>query len=211
MDYLLNPAPHGARRRALRAGLAALASIALLGLAGCDRGTPQFKSIDITGADYAQALSLPDADGRVRSLDEWRGKVVVVFFGYTQCPDVCPTTLAELATVKRSLGADGERVVGVLVTVDPERDTPSILRAYVGSFGPDFVALRGDAAQTQAAATAFKVFYAKVPGATPDTYTMDHTAGEYVFDPKGRIRLFTRYGTGPDALLHDLKLLLAEQ
>jgi protein SCO1/2 len=192
--------------------MALLASaLAAGGLVGCDRGTASFRSIDITGADYAQSLALPDAaDGRLRSLDEWRGKVVVVFFGYTQCPDVCPSTLAELATVKRSLGADGDRVVGVFVTVDPERDTPEILRAYVGSFGPDFVALRGDPSQTQATAKAFKVFYAKAPGATPDSYTMDHTAGEYVFDPKGRIRLFTRYGTGPDALLHDLKLLLAE-
>jgi protein SCO1/2 len=194
------------RRRALCGFLIAAGAIATT--AGCDRGGAQFRSIDITGADYAQQLSLPDVDGRVRSLADWRGKVVVVFFGYTQCPDVCPSTLAELATVKRSLGADGDRVQGVFVTVDPERDTAEILRAYVGSFGPDFVALRGDAAQTQAAAKAFKVYYAKVPGATPDNYTMDHTAGEYVYDPQGRIRLFTRYGTGPDALLHDLRALL---
>lgn len=191
-----------------------LAAAVLLGagaFAGCERGKAQFQSIDITGADYAQRLALPDAaDGRMRTLADWRGKAVVVFFGYTQCPDVCPSTLAELATVKRSLGADGDRVQAVFVTVDPERDTPEILRAYVGSFGPDFVALRGDAAQTLAIAKEFKVYFAKAAGSTPGSYTMDHTAGEYVFDTQGRIRLFTRYGTGPDALVHDLELLLAE-
>ena len=186
---------------------------ALLALAGCERaGAPaSFKAIDITGAEYARELALPDADGQPRTLADFRGKVTVVFFGYTQCPDVCPGTLAELASVKQKLGADGRRVQGVFVTVDPERDTPEVLKAYVGSFGADFVALRGDDAQTRAAAKQFKVFYAKVPGQTESSYTMDHTAGSYVFDADGRIRLFTRYGTGADALEHDLRLLLAQK
>ncbi len=194
-------------RRTLAAGAL------LFALAGCDRaGTPPaFKAIDITGAEYARELSLPDADGNMRSLADFKGKVVVVFFGFTQCPDVCPGTLAELATVKQRLGADGARVQGVFVTIDPERDTPEVLKAYVGSFGADFVALRGDAAQTAAAAKAFKVYYAKVPGATETSYTMDHTAGSYVFDAEGRIRLFTRYGAGADALVHDLEILLAQK
>ncbi|MGA1328469.1 MAG: SCO family protein [Rubrivivax sp.] len=179
-------------------------------MTGCDRfGPAAFKAIDITGADYARELTLPDIEGRPRSIAEFKGKVVVVFFGFTHCPDVCPTTLVELAAVKRALGADGERVQGIFVTVDPERDTAEVLRAYVSNFDPGFVALRGGLDETAAMAKQFKVFYAKVPGKTPDTYTMDHTAGSYIFDPQGRVRLFTRYGTGTDALVHDLKILLA--
>jgi protein SCO1/2 len=134
--------------------------------------------------------------------------VVVVFFGYTQCPDVCPTTLAELAAVKKKLGDDGSKVVGVFVSVDPERDTPEVIKAYVNSFGADFVALRGSVDETKAVARDFKVFFAKVPGKVEGSYTMDHTAGSYVFDTQGRIRLFERYGTAPDALASDLKALI---
>jgi protein SCO1 len=169
-----------------------------------------FKGIDITGADYAKDLRLADANGQARSLSDFAGKVVVVFFGFTQCPDVCPTTMLELAQVKKSLGTDGERVQGIFVTIDPARDTAEVLKAYVGNFSPDFVALRGSAEETKLVAKDFKVFFAKVPGKTEGSYTMDHTAGSYVFDAKGRVRLFTRYGTGADALAHDLKLLLAE-
>jgi len=197
-----------------RTALALLAGAAL-GLAGCDRpggGLAQgaFQGIDITGANYASALSLPDPEGRVRTLAEFQGKVVVVFFGFTQCPDVCPTTLAELAAARRELGADGARVQGIFVTVDPERDTPELLRAYVAAFDPSFVALRGSPEQTLAAAKSFKVFYNRVEGRTPGGYTIDHTAGSYVFDAKGRVRLFTRHGTGQAALVADLKRLLAE-
>ena len=197
-----------------RTALALLAGAAL-GLAGCDRpgrGLAQgaFRGIDITGANYASALSLPDPEGRVRTLAEFQGKVVVVFFGFTQCPDVCPTTLAELAAARRELGADGARVQGIFVTVDPERDTPELLRAYVAAFDPSFVALRGSPEQTLAAAKSFKVFYNRVEGRTPGGYTIDHTAGSYVFDAKGRVRLFTRHGTGQAALVADLKRLLAE-
>ncbi len=184
-------------------------------LAGCDRpGAPsgaklQFHGVDITGAEYGRRLDLPDQDGKPRTLADFKGKVTVVFFGYTQCPDVCPTTMAELAQVKRSLGADGDRVQGVFVTVDPERDKPELLKAYMASFDPGFVALRGTPEQTQAAAKEFKVFYAKVPGKTEGGYTMDHTAGSYVFDASGRLRLFVRYGGGAEALTADLKTLLA--
>jgi protein SCO1 len=137
--------------------------------------------------------------------------VVVVFFGFTQCPDVCPTTMAELAQVKKRLGADGARVTGIFVTVDPERDTPELLKAYVGNFDPDFVALRGSLEQTQVAARQFKVFFAKVPGKTEGSYSIDHTAGSYLFDPQGRVRVFTRHGSGPDSLEHDLRQLLAQR
>ena len=179
-------------------------------LAACERAAPQFKAIDITGADYAGDLDLPDTEGRRRHIADFKGKVTVVFFGFTQCPDVCPTTMVELAEVKKALGADGERVQGVFVTIDPERDTAEVLKAYVGGFSPDFIALRGSLDETRAIAKRFKVYYAKVPGKTEDSYTMDHTAGSYVFDGKGRVRLFTRYGSGAEALKSDLQALLAQ-
>jgi len=187
-------------------------------LAGCDRtgeGSPPkpavpFKSIDITGADYAAALELPDTSGKRRTLAEFKGRVVVLFFGYTQCPDVCPTTMAELAVVKKQLGGDGAKVVPIFVTVDPERDTSQLLAAYVTNFGPDFVALRGTPEETKAVAKAFKIFYSKVSGKTEGSYTVDHTARSYVYDTRGRLRLATRFGAGPDALASDLRQLLAE-
>jgi protein SCO1/2 len=194
-----------------------VAAGAVLALAGCDRvpglgggGKAVFKGVDITGASYGRELSLTDTEGRRRTLADFRGKIVVLFFGFTQCPDVCPSTLAELAEVKRSLGADGERIQGVFVTIDPERDTAELLKQYVATFDPSFVALRGDAEETKQAAREFKVFFAKVPGKTEGSYTMDHTAGSYVIDADGRLRLFTRYGSGAQALADDLKLLLAE-
>jgi protein SCO1/2 len=181
-------------------------------LAGCERGPapPSFNAIDITGAEYARDFDLTDASGQRRRLADFKGKVTVVFFGYTQCPDVCPTTLLELAQVKQALGADGGRVQGIFITIDPERDTPAALKAYVEAFSPDFVALRGTDEETRTLAKGFKVYYAKVPGTTASSYTMDHTAGSYVFDSGGRVRLFTRYGSAPEALKHDLQLLLAE-
>ena len=183
-------------------------------LLGCDQfgspsAGPQFKGVDITGAEYARTLSLPDQYGKPRTLDDFKGKVTVVFFGYTQCPDVCPTTMAELAQVKKALGKDGERVQGVFITVDPERDTPETLKAYMASFDPSFVALRGTLEETKATAKEFKVFFAKVPGKVEGSYTMDHTAGSYVLDPKGKVRLFVRYGAPAEALTADLKALLA--
>ena len=200
----------GPCRRLILAGTAAAL------LAGCDRlggggAAASFKAVDITGADYAKDFDLADGDGRRWKLADFRGKVTVVFFGFTQCPDVCPTTMVELAEVKKRLGADGERVQGIFVTIDPERDTPEVLKAYVANFGAGFVGLRGSAEETAALAKHFKIYYNKVPGKTPTSYTMDHTAGSYVFDASGRVRLFTRYGTGAEALAHDLKLLLAEK
>ena len=191
-----------------------LIGVAALALSACQptsRSAASFKAIDITGADYARELNLPDAHGAGRTLLDFKGKVTVVFFGFTQCPDVCPTTLLELAKVKKALGADGPRVQGVFVTIDPERDTPDLLKAYVANFSPDFIALRGSAEETLAAAKHFKVYFAKVPGKAPGSYSMDHTAGSYIFDPQGRVRLFTRYGGGDEALSHDIKLLLAEK
>ena len=177
-------------------------------VAACTDSKPQFKAVDITGAEYAKDFQLPDANGQVRSLKDFQGKAVVVFFGYTQCPDVCPTTLTELAQAKKLLGADGAKVQGVFITVDPERDTPEVLKAYMANFDPSFVALRGSPEQTAAVAKDFKVYYKKVDGKTPTSYTMDHSAASYVYDPQGRLRLYTRYGTGPQALADDLKLLL---
>jgi protein SCO1 len=185
-------------------------------LAACQReGGPakaaaQFKGIDITGAEYARDFDLPDTDGQRRKLADFKGKVTVVFFGFTQCPDVCPTTMLELAEVKKALGADGARVQGIFISVDPERDTAPVLKAYVQNFSPDFVALRGTLAETQATAKSFKVFYAKVPGKSEGSYSIDHTAGSYIFDAKGQVRLFTRYGGGAESLKHDVQLLLAQ-
>jgi protein SCO1/2 len=183
-----------------------------LPLAACQKAAPapSFHAIDITGADYAKDFALPDTDGTLRHLSDFKGKVVYVFFGYTQCPDVCPTTMAELAQAKQLLGADGAKLQGVFITIDPERDTPQLLKAYMKGFDPSFIALRGTPEQTAETAKAFKVYYAKVPGDDPKSYTMDHTAGAYVFDPQGRVRLFTRYGTGPKALAEDIKQLLAQ-
>jgi protein SCO1/2 len=199
--------------------LTTLAGLALASLlSGCDNKPPEaaalpkpsFKGVDITGANYAQALNLPDTEGRNRSLADFKGKVLVVFFGYTQCPDVCPTTMTELAAVKKQLGPDGDRVQGIFVTVDPERDTPALLKQYMDAFNAGFVALRGTPDQIKATAKDFKVFYAKVPGRTDDSYTVDHTAGSYLFDANGHVRVFTRYGAGAEALTQDLKILLAE-
>jgi protein SCO1/2 len=199
--------PNPARRALL---LAAVASLAACDIAMPGAGKAAFKAVDITGAEYARSLSLADPGGQVRNLADYKGKVVVVFFGYTQCPDVCPATMAELAEVKRALGADGARVQGIFVTIDPARDSAELLKAYTANFGPDIVGLRGSPDQTVATAKEFKVFFNKVPGKTDTSYTMDHTAGSYLFDAKGKVRLFTRYGSGAQALRDDLKILLAE-
>lgn len=170
-----------------------------------------FRSIDITGAEYARGLELPDADGKNRTLAEFKGRVIVVFFGYTQCPDVCPTTMAELSEVRRALGPDADKLQGIFVTVDPERDTAAVLKAYVDNFNAGFVGLRGSSEQIKQVAKEFKVFFAKVPGRTETSYTIDHTAGAYVFDTQGRIRLFSRHGAGAKALEEDVRALLAER
>jgi protein SCO1/2 len=187
----------------------ALLTLAASALAACaPESKPQFKAVDITGAEYAKDFPLPDADGRMRSIKDFQGKAVVVFFGYTQCPDVCPVTLTEIAEAKKLLGADGAKVQGVLITVDPERDKPELLKAYVANFGPDFIALRGTPEQTAQVAKDFKVFFRRVEGKAPGTYFMEHSAASFVYDPQGRLRLYSRYGSGAQALADDLKLIL---
>lgn len=197
------------RRNALKkvANYSALVGAAGI-IYGCAESRPQFKSIDLTGADYAKDFSLPDHNGQLRSLKDFKGKLVVLFFGFTQCPDVCPTSMAELAEVKKLLGKDGDKLQGLFVTVDPERDTPELLKAYMANFDPTFLALRGSPEQLEAMAKEFKVYYKKVPGKTLTSYTMDHSAASYVYDTQGRLRLYTRYGSGAPALASDLQLLL---
>lgn len=185
----------------------ALMCVSLL-LSGCQKDAPQFKNTDITGASFARELSLTDQFGKVRTLADFKGKAVVIFFGYTQCPDVCPTTMVEMANVMKSLGKDAERVQVLFVTIDPERDTQDLLAAYVPNFDPRFLGLRGDAAQTAKVAQEFKVVYQKAAGKNGDNYTMDHTAASYIFDPQGRVRLFVQYGQKAEAITHDLRLLL---
>ena len=189
---------------------ATAASVAVLAACSPSAKAPKFNGIDVTGAEYAKDFPLPDQDGKVRSIKDFAGKVVVVFFGYTQCPDVCPTTMSELAEVKRSLGADGERLQGVFITVDPERDKPEILKAYMANFDPTFVGLTGTPEQLAAVAKDFKIYYKKVDGKTPTSYTMDHSAGSYIYDPKGNLRVYTRYGSGAQALQSDVKALLSQ-
>jgi protein SCO1/2 len=180
-------------------------------LAGCERdsSTPKFTLTDVTGANFGKELALIDHDGRPRTLADFKGKVVVLFFGFIHCPDVCPTTLAELAQVERELGPDAKKMQVLFVTVDPERDTPELLRQYVPSFHPDFLGLYGDAAATAQAAKEFKIFFQKQPQAGGG-YSMDHSAGTYVLDQHGKLRLFAQYGAGAAALLHDIRILLQD-
>jgi protein SCO1/2 len=174
-------------------------------LAACNGGA-KFKSTDITGVDYGKALELADTSGRVRHLADFRGKAVVLFFGFTHCPDVCPTTLADLAGVMKSLGPDADRVQVLFVTVDPERDTPRDLDRYVHAFDPRFIALRGDEAATQRVAKEFKIYYEKRKQG--DTYTVDHSAQSYVIDLEGRLRLLVRHDRLAEDLPHDLRVIL---
>jgi len=179
-------------------------------LTACSENKPSFAAIDVTGANYAKNFELTDHNGQVRHLTDFPGKIVVMFFGYTQCPDVCPTSMAELAEVKKSLGADADKLQGLFVTVDPARDTPELLKAYMGNFDPTFLALYTTPDKLAELAKDYKVYYKKVDGKTPTSYTMDHSAGSYVYDTKGQLRLFTRYGSGATALAADIKLLLKE-
>ncbi len=191
-------------------------------LGACSENKPSFVSIDVTGADYAKDFALAgppggqqggplkDHNGQPRAIKDFAGMVVVVFFGYTQCPDVCPTTMAELAEVKKLLGKDGDKLQAVFITVDPARDTPEVLKAYMANFDPAFLALIPSTAQLPELAKYYKVYYKKVDGKTPTSYTMDHSAGSFVYDTRGQLRLYTRYGSGAKALASDIAQLLKQ-
>ncbi len=181
-----------------------------LTLASCGLPQPAFKNTDVTGTDCCRDFLLTDHNGKVRTLADFRGKVVIMFFGYTQCPDVCPTTMVELRSALQQLGADAARVQVLFVTLDPERDTRELLANYVPAFDPSFLGLYGDLETTAKTAKEFRVFYQKHPGPTPTSYTLDHTAGSYVFDPQGRVRLFVRHGGSIANLVADLRALLKE-
>jgi len=170
-----------------------------------------FQNTDVTGLDFATNFALTDHTGKRRTLADFRGKAVVVFFGYTHCPDVCPTTMAEMAAVMKELGPLADRVQVLFISLDPERDSPALLAQYIPAFDSRFLGLSGDRAATDKTAKDFKVFYQKVPGKTPGSYTIDHSAGSYAFDPQGRVRLFIRHGQGAAPIAHDLKLLLADK
>jgi protein SCO1/2 len=181
-------------------------------LSACDKlpgKQASFQNTDVTGLDYAKGFSLTDHTGKPRTLADYKGKVVVVFFGYTQCPDVCPTTMAEMAGVMQKLGPQADQVQVLFITLDPERDTPQLLASYVPAFDKRFVGLYGTLDQTAKTAKDFKVFYSKVPGSSPGSYTIDHMAGSYVFDKDGRLRLFIRHGGNADAIVHDVRQLLS--
>jgi protein SCO1/2 len=179
-------------------------------LAACGRSPsgPSFRATDVTGADFGKELQLTDFDGQRRQLSDFRGKAVVVFFGYTHCPDVCPTTLSTLAAAIKKLGPDGDKVQVLFVTADPERDTAEVLKQYVTAFNPTFLGLRGTADETAAVAKEFKVIVQKNAGSDPNTYTVDHSSGTYVYDPAGKLRLYVGYGQDADVFAHDIGLLL---
>jgi protein SCO1 len=184
------------------------AALGLL-LAACGGGAPKFKSTDITGADYGKALELTDHTGKPRHLEDFRGKAVVLFFGFTHCPDVCPTTLVDVSSALKTLGPDANRVQVLFVTVDPERDTQDALAKYVTAFDPRFLGLRGDAAATQRAAKEFKIYYEKRKSG--DSYSVDHSGQSYVLDPQGRLRLLVRPDRIAEDLPADLRTLLRAQ
>ena len=189
----------------------ALVLLAALAAVACGPEAPKFMASDVTGTSFGRDFSLVDHNGTPRTLADYRGKAVVMFFGYTQCPDFCPTTLAELAEAMKRLGPDAERVQVLFVTVDPERDTPALLKNYVPAFDPRFIGLYGDADATARTAKEFKVVYQKRPGQTPGTYTMDHSAGTFIFDPNGKLRVYVGYGQGAEVFAHDIKALLKSQ
>jgi protein SCO1/2 len=174
----------------------------------CAPDKPTFKAIDLTGADYAQGFQLKDQFGQVRTLADFKGQVVVVFFGFTQCPDFCPTTLSEWVQVKKALGEKGKKLQAVFITVDPERDQPEVLKEYMANFDPSFLALIPSMEELPSLAKSYKIYYKKVPGPTPTSYTMDHQAGTYIYDTEGRLRLYARYGLGPVAVAEDIGKLL---
>ena len=197
------------KRNALQLMAAGIAVTATAGIvSACSGKEPRFSAIDITGADYAKDFALTDHNGQPRSLKDFAGKVVVLFFGYIHCPDVCPTTMNELAEVKKLLGKNGERLQVLFVTVDPERDSAALLKAYMGHFDPSFLALYTSPEKLQALARDYKLYYKKVAGPAPTSYSVDHTAGTYIYDTQGKLRLYAAYGSTAQALASDIELLL---
>ena len=183
-------------------------SVLLAGCGGDAPKAPKFMLTDVTGAGFGKELNLTDHNGKPRTLADFRGKVVTVFFGFTHCPDVCPTTLAEMAQVMKELGADADKLQVLFITVDPERDTQLVLKQYVPSFHPSFLGLYGDLDATARTAKEFKVFFQKQP-AKSGGYSVDHSAGTFIVDREGRLRLFAQYGQGAAPMLHDIRLLLS--
>jgi len=198
------------KRHVLKLMTGAAAALGLMGLSACTETPPAFNAVDMTGADYAKDFALADADGKVRTMADFKGKVVVLFFGYAQCPDVCPTTMAEMAQVKQQLGKDGDKLQVLFVTVDPARDTPTVMKAYMAAFDPSFVALIPSPEQLIAMAKDYKAYFKKVDGATPTSYSMDHSAAQYIYDPQGRLRLYARYGAGVAPMVADVQALLKQ-
>jgi protein SCO1/2 len=186
-----------------------LLSLLIVGFLGCSP-KPSFKNVDITGSTaFANNFSLLDTNGNTKTMADYKGKVVVVFFGFTQCPDVCPTTLTEMDEALKLLGPKADKVQVIFITVDPERDTASVLAQYVPAFNPRFIGLRpADEAGLEKVAKDFRIYYKKVPGSKPGSYTMDHSAGSYVFDQNGQLRLYIKHAQGPEVLAHDLKNIL---
>jgi protein SCO1/2 len=195
-------------RRQCIAVLAAAAGTVLL--AGCDRGSaPSFKATDITGADFGRQFELTGHDGKPRTFADFRGKLLVMFFGFVHCPDICPTTLSKLGSVMKLLGDDASQVQVLLVTVDPERDTPEVLAPYVTHFHPSFLGLTGSVEAIRATTQEFRIIAQKQPGSTPDAYTVDHSSNIYIYDREGRIRLFVNGTMKAEDIAADLKMLIA--
>lgn len=199
--------PSMGRRRFVRVALASAVGMPVL--MACSPEVTPFKSTDVTGATFAQDFRLKDHLGNLRTLADFKGKIVVTFFGFTQCPDVCPTSMTTMAEVKRLLGDQGERLQVLFITVDPQRDTQALLKEYMANFDPGFVALRPEPDELKGVAADFKIYYKQVPGSTPTSYTMDHSAGKYIFDTQGRVRLFSAYGTDAATITSDIRVLLS--
>lgn len=192
-------------------GLAAIWAVVIFALAGCQPATqgPVFHATDITGAGFARDFRLTDHNGHVRTLADFKGKVVAIFFGYTHCPDVCPTTLSDFSAALKLLGGQAGRVQVIFVTLDPQRDTPAILKQFVPAFNPGFLGMYTDAEALKQVAKEYKVVYQKASVKGPDDYLIDHSAGTYIYDPEGKLRLLMPYGSSPETIAHDLGVLLS--
>ena len=193
----------------MRRWLVATCALAVFGLSGCQPSTPPaFQATDITGAAFAREFKLTDHNGTVRTLADFKGKAVAVFFGYIHCPDVCPTTLSDFAAALKQLGPQAEQVQVIFVTLDPQRDTPDLLKQFVPAFNPGFLGMYTDADGLKLLAHEYKVVYQKTSVKGADDYLLDHSAGTYIYDPQGRLRLLMPYGSSPETIAHDLKILL---